>query len=99
MSPSALIRDDQDPVSPQGGRFAHDRIDTQRPSFMWPRKVEPGEHYLHRIGRTARWGKNGCAPSFLGPEDMDGGHLLSGEKRTARFAPERRRNCKAVQQR
>jgi len=42
------------------------------------------EDYIHRIGRTARWGKNGCALSFLSPEDTDGQQILSGEKRPSR---------------
>lgn len=42
------------------------------------------EDYIHRIGRTARWGKNGSALSFLSPEDTDGQQILSGGKRPSR---------------
>ena len=42
------------------------------------------EDYIHRIGRTARAGKNGSALSFRSPEDTDAPQILSGEKRPPR---------------
>ena len=42
------------------------------------------EDYIHRIGRTGRLGKPGTAVNFITPEDIDGRHIISGNKPPAR---------------
>ena len=38
------------------------------------------EDYIHRLGRTGRLGKTGCALNLLITGDMDGERVISGEK-------------------
>jgi superfamily II DNA/RNA helicase len=44
------------------------------------------EDYIHRIGRTARFGKKGTAVNFLEPGDRDGERVLSAERPAQRSA-------------
>jgi ATP-dependent RNA helicase DeaD len=43
------------------------------------------EDYIHRIGRTGRWGKEGVAVNLLTPEDIEGERIISGKKAPPRF--------------
>jgi superfamily II DNA/RNA helicase len=48
------------------------------------------EDYIHRIGRTARFGKKGNAVNFLEPGDRDGERMLSGERVSGNGGGQRR---------
>jgi superfamily II DNA/RNA helicase len=51
------------------------------------------EDYIHRIGRTGRWGKTGIAVTFVTPEDVGSKSIVSGIKPPSRvvFSSSRRR--------
>lgn len=51
------------------------------------------EDYIHRIGRTGRWGKTGVAVTFVTPEDVGSKSIVSGIKPPSRvvFSSSRRR--------
>jgi superfamily II DNA/RNA helicase len=49
------------------------------------------EDYIHRIGRTGRWGKTGVAITFLTPEDVDGKAIVTGIKPPSRIVFSSRR--------
>ncbi len=53
---------------------------------------ETREDYIHRIGRTARFGKKGCAINLVTDLDGDAEQTISGVKRPARVVYRSRRS-------
>lgn len=49
------------------------------------------EDYIHRIGRTGRFGKEGSAVTFVTPIDLDADYIVTGKKRTPRVVFRSRR--------
>lgn len=49
------------------------------------------EDYIHRIGRTGRFGKEGCALNFLVPTDLNGEQVVTGKKAKPRVVFKSRR--------
>lgn len=49
------------------------------------------EDYIHRIGRTGRFGKEGCALNLLVPTDLNGEQVVTGKKAKPRVVFKSRR--------
>jgi len=49
------------------------------------------EDYIHRIGRTGRFGKTGIAITFVTPVDVDADYIISGKKKPSRVVFSNRR--------
>lgn len=49
------------------------------------------EDYIHRIGRTGRYGKSGSAVTFVTPLDLEADYIVTGKKRTPRVVFRSRR--------
>ena len=47
---------------------------------------ETHEDYIHRIGRTGRFGKAGQALNFVTPVDVDSERIITGVKPKPKFA-------------